>query len=132
MGALGWDRHIGRGLPDMLLPSLLKIFTLAEAYSDDRKTRGNGNKMCTLFILNKTQYSSIINKPLQTSINSSWNLSKERSGGFARAHSARVKIFCLLFSHLSLPCSIKLSNKGKQGTRRESRQRNPGLWLRAF
>lgn len=70
---------------------------------------GNGNKMCTLFILKKAQYKSIINKPSQTSINSSWNLSKECSGGFARAHSARVKIFCLLFSHLSLPCSIKLS-----------------------
>lgn len=70
---------------------------------------GNGNKMYTLLILKKAQYKSIINKPSQTSINSSWNLSKECSGGFARAHSARVKIFCSLFSHLLLPCSIKLS-----------------------
>lgn len=112
-----------------------KKFALAKAYSGDRKTWGNGNKMCTLFLLKKTQYNSIINKPSQTSINSSWNLSKERSGGFARAHSARVKFFCLLFSHLSLPWSIKLSSKGskgKQGTRGERRRGNPGLWLSTF
>lgn len=135
LGALVWDRHAGKGLCGYAAFFSFKFFfALAEACSGDRKTWGNGNKMCTLLILKKIQYNSIINKPLQTSINSSWNLSKEH-GGFAKVHSARVKIFCLLFSHLSLPCSIKLSSKGskgKQGTRGERRQGNPGLWLSTF